>query len=151
MQEIEETQAWSLGREDSSGGGMATHSSILFFFFNFIFKLYNIVLVLPNIEMNPPQVYLCPPSWTLLPPPSPTLPLGCPSAPAPSIQYCASNLDWQLVSHMILYMFQCYSPKSPHPLPLPQSPKDWPIHWCLFCCLVHRVIVTIFLNSIYTC
>ena len=30
-----------------------------------------------------------------------------------------------------------------------QSPKDCSIHQCLFCCLVHRVIVTIFLNSIY--
>jgi len=96
----------------------------LFFFFNFYFtfKLYNIVLVLPNIEMNLPQVYPRSPSWTLLPPLSPTLPLGRPSAPAPSIQYRASNLDWRLVSYMILYMFQCYSPKSPHPLPLPQSP-----------------------------
>ena len=119
------------------------------FFFYFIFKLYNIVLVLPNIEMNPPQVYPRSPSWTLLPPPSPTLPLGRPSAPAPSIQYRASNLDWRLVSYMMLYLLQCYSPKSPHPLPLPQSPQDWSIHWCLFCCLVHRVIVTIFLNSIY--
>ena len=32
-----------------------------------------------------------------------------PSAPAPSIQYRASNLDWQLVSYMIFYMFQCHS------------------------------------------
>ena len=86
----------------------------IFILFYFIFKLYNIVFVLPNIEMNPPQVYLRSPSWTLLPPPSPTLPLGRPSAPAPSIQYRASNLDWRLVSYMILYMFQCYSPKSPH-------------------------------------
>ena len=46
-------------------------------------------------------------------------------------------------------VFQCHSPKSSHPLPLPQSPKDCSIHQCLFCCLVHRVIVTIFLNSIY--
>ena len=83
---------------------------ILFFLFYFIFKLYNIVLVLSNIEMNPPQVYLCSPSWTPLPPH--TLPLGHPSAPAPSIQYHASNLDWQLVSYMILYMLQCHSPKS---------------------------------------
>ena len=119
---------------------------ILLIFF-FIFKLYNIVLVLPNIEMNPPQVYPCSPSWTLLPPH--TLPLGRPSAPAPSIQHRASNLDWRLISYMILYMLQCHSPKSPHPLPLPQSPQDWSIHQCLFCCLVHRVIVTIFLNSIY--
>ena len=26
--------------------------------------------------------------------------MGSPSAPAPSIQYCASNLNWQLVSYM---------------------------------------------------
>ena len=91
-----------------------------FFFIFFIFKLYNIVLVLPYINMNPPQVYTCSPSWTFLPPC--TIPLSHPSAPAPSIQYRASNLDWQLVSYMILYMFQCHSPKSSHPLPLPQSP-----------------------------
>ena len=35
--------------------------------------------------------------------------LGHPSALAPSIQYLASNLDWQLVSYMIFYMFQCHS------------------------------------------
>ena len=56
---------------------------------------------------------------SLLPPR--TIPLGRPSAPAPSIQYRASNLDWRLISYMILYMFQCHSPKSSHPLPLPQS------------------------------
>ena len=56
--------------------------------------------------MDPPQVYMCFPSWTLLPPH--TIPLGRPSAPAPSIQYRASNLDWQLISYMILYMFQCH-------------------------------------------
>ena len=78
-----------------------------------------------------------------------TIPLGRPSAPAPSIQYHASNLDWWFVSYMILYMFQCHSPKSSHPLPLPQSPKDCSIHQCLFCCLAYRVIITIFLNSIY--
>ena len=121
----------------------------LLFKFYFIFKIYNIVLVLPNIEMNPPHVYICSPSWTLLPPH--TIPLGRPSTPAPSIQYRALNLDWRLVSYMILYMFQCHSPKSSHPLPLTQSPKDCSIHQCLFCCLVHRVIVTIFLNSIYIC
>ena len=87
--------------------------TLFFFKFYFIFKLYNIVLVLPNIEMNPPQVYPHSPSWTLHPPPSPPLPLGCPSAPAPSIQYRASNLDWRLVSYMILYMFQWYFPNLP--------------------------------------
>ena len=36
----------------------------------------------------------------------------------------------------------------PH-LPLPQSSKDCSIHLCLFCCLTYRVVITIFLNSIY--
>ena len=62
-----------------------------------------------------------------------------------------SNMDWRFVSYMILYMFPCHSPKSSHPLPLPQSPKDCSLHLCLFCCLTYRVIVTIFLNSIYMC
>ena len=78
-----------------------------------------------------------------------TIPLGLPSAPAPSIQY-VSNLDWWFVSYMILYMLHCHSPKLSQPLPLPQSPKD-----CLYICvsfaLTSRVIVTIFLNSIYMC
>ena len=78
-----------------------------------------------------------------------TIPLGHPSAPVPSVLYPASNLDWRFVSYMILYMFQCHSPKSSHLLPLPQSPKDCSIHLCLFCSLAYRVIITIFLNSIY--
>ena len=80
-----------------------------------------------------------------------TISLGHPSAPAPSILYPASNLYWWFVSYMILYMFQCHSPKSSHPLPFPRSPKDCSIHLCLFCCLTYKVIVTIFLNSIYMC
>ena len=39
--------------------------------------------------------------------------------------------------------------KPSHPHPLPQSPKDCFINLCLFCCVTYRVIVTIFLNSIY--
>ena len=80
-----------------------------------------------------------------------TISLGHPSAPAPSILYPASNLDWRFISYMILYMIQCHSPKSPHPRPLPQSPKDYSIYLCLFCYLTFRVIVTIFPNSIYMC
>ena len=44
-----------------------------------------------------------------------TIPLGHPSAPAPSFLYPVSNLDWRFISYMILYMFKCHSPKSPHP------------------------------------
>ena len=56
---------------------------------------------------------------------------------------------WTGDSFHTLYTFQCHSPKSSHPLPLPQSPKDCSIHQCFFCCHTYRVIVTIFLNSIY--
>ena len=83
-------------------------------------------------------------------PPHP-IPLGHPSAQVPSTLSHASNLDWRSISHMIIYMFQCHSPKSSHPRPLPQSPKDCSIHLCLFFCLAYRVIITIFLNSIYMC
>ena len=104
-------------------------------------------------------------------PPHP-IPLGHPSGPVLSTLSHASNLYWWFVSHMITYMFQCHSPKSSHPHPLPQSPKDCSIHLCLFCYLAYRihgvaksrtwlsdwtelnwyrVIVTIFLNFIYMC
>ena len=124
----------------------------LFIYFLFYFILfYNTILVLPYINMNLPQVYtlpiLNPPPSSLLPPC--TMSLGHPSAPAPSILYPALNLDWRFISYMMLYMFQCHSPKSSHLLLLPQSPKDCSIHLCLFCCLAYRVIITIFLNSIY--
>ena len=77
--------------------------------------------------------------------------LDHPCAPALSILYPALNIDWRFVSYMIVCMFQCHSPKSSHPLPLPQSPKLCSTHLCLFCCLAYRVIITIFLNSIYMC
>ena len=59
-----------------------------------------------------------PPSH-LLPHP---IPQGHPSAPALSTLSHSSNQDWRSVSH-IIYVLQCYCLKSPHPLPLPQSPK----------------------------
>ena len=83
------------------------HYVFILFFFNFPSSL--ISTRVPHPEPS-----------SLLPPH--TIPLGRPSAPATSIQYCAWNLDWRLVSYMILYIFQCHSPKSSHPLPLPKSP-----------------------------
>ena len=76
------------------------------------------------------------------------IPLGCPSAPTLIALFHALNLDWSSISHMVIYMFWCYSLKLSHPHLLPQSPKVSSVPLCLFCCLVYRVIVTIFLNSI---
>ena len=67
-------------------------------------------------------------------PPHP-IPQDHPSAPAPSALSHASNLDWRSISHMVIYMFHCHSPRSSHPHPLPQSPRDCSVHLCLFCCL----------------
>ena len=83
--------------------------------------------------LNPPPTLPIPSLWVI--------PVHQPRAPCLKP---ASNLDWRFVSHMIIYMFQCHSPISPRPRPLPQSPKDCSIHLCLFHCLAYRVIVTIF-------
>ena len=49
------------------------------------------------------------PSWTpSLLPPHP-IPQGRPSAPALSALFHALNLDSWSISHMVIYMFQCYS------------------------------------------
>ena len=59
--------------------------------------------------MNQPWVYMCSPSWTPSHLPPHPIPQGHPSAPALSTLSHALNLDWQSVSYMIIYMFQCYS------------------------------------------
>ena len=74
------------------------------------------------------------------------IPLGCLSTPALSALLHASNLQWSSISHMIIYMFQCYSLKSSHPRLLLQSPKVCFVHLCLFCCLAYRIVITIFLS-----
>ena len=92
-----------------------------FFFLNFILFNFTILYWFCHISKWICHRYTCvphPEPSSLLPPH--TICLGRPSAPAQIIQYHASNLDWWLVSYMILYIFKCHSPKSSHPLPLPQ-------------------------------
>ena len=48
---------------------------------------------------------------------------GHPSAPGLSALSRASSLDWRSISHMAIYMFQCYALTSSHPRLLPQSPS----------------------------
>ena len=49
-------------------------------------------------------------------------------------------------------MFRCCSLETSHPRLLPQSLKDCSINLCLFFfCSAYRVIINIFLNSIYMC
>ena len=86
----------------------------------------------------------------LNPPPTSSLYHLSGSSQCTSPKHPVSCIEPRLaISYMLLYMFQCHSPKSSHPRLLSQSPKVCSIHLCLFCCLAYRVIVTIFLNSIY--
>ena len=126
----------------------------LFIFLIFIFTLFYFTILYWFCHTLTWIRHGC--TWVPNPEPPSHLPphiisLDHPRVPAPSILYPVSNIDWRFISYMIVYMFQCHSPKSSHPLPLPQSPKVCSVHLCLFCCLAYRVIVTIFLNSIYMC
>jgi len=127
---------------------------------HFFFKLINfnrrlitiLWWVLPYIHMNHPWVCMCPPDpepHSHLPPYP--IPLGFPSAPSLNALFHALNLDWSSISHMVIYMFQCYSLKSSHPHLLPQSPKVCSLHLCFFCYLAYRVIITIYPKFIYMC
>ena len=86
--------------------GFLTLSTSLSFFFSFHFILTLQYFIGFSIYQNESATgihvfpILNPPPSSLLPPH--TIPLGRPSAPAPSIQYCASNLDWRLVETCII-------------------------------------------------
>ena len=91
----------------------------------------------------------CVPILNLSPTPSPSHPSGscqCTSPERPvsciepglAIYFTYGNI------HVSMLSSQCYSLRL-----LPQSPKVYSLHLCLLCCLAYRVIVTIFLNSIY--
>ena len=104
---------------------------------------------MPYIDLNHPWIYMCSPSQSPLPPPSPSHPSGSSQCSSPEHLSHASNLGWRSVSHLIVYLFQCCSLRTSHPCLLPQSPKVCSIYLCLFFCFAYRVIITIFLNSIY--
>ena len=95
--------------------------------------------------LNPPPTSLPIPSlWVI--------PVGCPKChPSDSPKLPVSCIEPGLAIRFlydIIHVLMPFSQTIPH-LPLPQSPKDCSIHLCLFCYLAYRVVVTIFLNSIY--
>ena len=102
--------------------------------------------------MNPPQVYMCSPSWTPLPPPS----LYHPSASSrcTSPKHPVSCIKPGLAMHFIYDIIHVSMPFSqiipPSPSPT-ESKRLFYTSVSLLLSLSHRVITTIFLNSIHKC
>ena len=118
-----------------------------------IFKLddnYNILMVFAIHQYESAiGIHVSPPSWTPSNLPPQPLPLGCHKAPALGALLHVSNLHWSSILHMVMYMFQCCSLRSSHPLLLLLSPKVCSLHLCLLCCSACRRVSTTFLDSIY--
>ena len=93
--------------------------------------------------MNQPRVYMCPPSWTPLPPPSPSHPSGSSQCTGP--EHPVSCIKPGLVIYFMYDNIHVSVLFSNHPT-LAFSHR---VQKTLFCCLAYRVIVTIFVNSIY--
>ena len=129
-----------------------THFFNIFYFFNYyfiiFFLIYNIVLVFPYVSMHPPLVYTCSPSWTPLHLPPCATPLGRPSAPAPSFLHWT----WTGDSFLIWY-YTCFNAILPNHLSPPSPTESKRLFYTSVSLLLswYRVIVTIFLNSIYMC
>ena len=100
---------------------------------------------LPHINMNQLYVYICPLPLEPLShlPPHPT-PLGCHRAPG----LISCVLQQIPILHLLMYMFQCYSPVRPT-LSFPSCVTSCCLCLCLHCCPANRLICTIFLGSIH--
>jgi len=135
---------------------------ILLFIYLFIFTLQYCIGFAIHQHASATGVHVFPILNPLPPPSRGVIPLGHPSAPAPhpsgssqctSPKLPVSCIEPGLAIHFlydIIHVLMPFSQIIPPP-PFPQSPKDCSIHLCVFCCLTYRVVVTIFLNSIYMC
>ena len=123
--------------------------SFIFQFIYFNWKLITMLQFLPHSDMNQPWMYLCPsfrtPSPFSLPIPSLRV-VQCTGFECPVscmkrglvIYFTHDNIDISMLFSQII-----------PPSPSPTESKNCSIHMYLFCCLAQRVIITIFLNSIY--
>ena len=153
---MQETRVQFLGWEDPLEEELTTDTNANFFFYGLVLSFYLLLLFYFTILYWFCHTSTCirhrctrvphpePPSHL---PPHTTLwviPVHQPQAS------CIPHRTWTGNLFLIWY-YTCFNAILPNhpPLPLPQSPKDCSIHLCLFCCLAYRVVVTIFLNSLY--
>ena len=123
---------------------------ILLFIFKFKFIYFNWRLITLQYCIgfaihqyeSPTGVYVFP-ILKPLSPPFPYHPSGSSQCTSPKL--LVSHIEPGLTIRFLydIHVFMPFSQIIP-PLPLPQSPKNYSIHLCLFCCLAYRVVVTIF-------
>ena len=141
--------------ESGDCGLMKLREARLFFFppqrgnfLNFFFTLQYCIGFAIHQHASATGVHVFP-ILNATPPPSPYHPSGSSQCTSPKLP--VSCIEPGLEIHFLYDIIHVLMPISQiiPPFPLPQSPKDCSIHLCLFCCLAHRAVVTIFLNSIY--
>ena len=130
----------------SGGKGRQNSFYFIYFIVFFFFTLQYCIGFAIHQQASTTGVHVFP---ILMPPPT--------SLPIPSLWLipvhqpqasCILHQTWTGDSFLIWY-YTCFNAILPNHPPLPQGPKDCSIHLCLFCCLPYRVVITIFLNSIY--
>ena len=100
----------------------------------------------PYIDMNPPWVYMCSPSWTPLPPPSPSHPSGSSQCTSPECPVSCIEPGLAICfTYDNIHVSMLFSPT----LAISHRVQKSVLYTCVFCCPTCRVIITIFLNSIY--
>ena len=118
----------------------------IFYYYYFFFTLQYCIGFARHQHASTTGVHvfpiLNPPPTSLLIPSLWVIPVHQPQAS------CILHRTWTGDLFLIWY-YTCFNAILPNHSPPQQSPKDCSIHLCLFCCLAYRVVVTIFLNSIY--
>ena len=120
------------------------NSCFFFFFFNWRIIIYNVVLVsaIHQSESVIGGAYV--PSFLNL------LPISLPISPSRWSQSTTFELPVaQQILHRVMYIFQCYSLHSSHPLLPALCPQVYSLCLHLCCFPVNRFISTIFLDSIH--
>ena len=91
---------------------------------------------------------MSPPSWTSLPSPTPSHPARLSQSPGLSSLCHTAHSHWLSRSHVIMYMFPCYSLNSSHPLLPLLGPRVCSLCLYVHCFPANRFISTILLDSI---
>ena len=122
----------------------------LFFFFYYLFNFFTLQYCIGfaiHQHESSTGVHMSP-FWTPFLPPSPFHPSGCPSALALSAVSCIELGLMIYFTYGNIHVSMLFSQIS-SPSPSPTESISLSLYLCLFFCLTYRVIIIIFLNSIY--